>query len=119
MVSKLTYSFDKGYARTKDFNTPFEFYVNGSASSYGSTIKLSQDASDNQGQTLQFTMDYNKTIGNHTLGALFVFEQSGVENGQIIGRLRPTGLRPKFMSKIEASGIHLPPSIFGIGERRR
>jgi pilus assembly protein CpaF len=54
-----------------------------------------------------------------TLTDLFVFEQSGVENGQIIGRLRPTGLRPKFMSKIEASGIHLPPSIFGIGERRR
>jgi len=54
-----------------------------------------------------------------TLTDLFVFEQSGVENGQIMGRLRPTGLRPKFMSKIEASGVHLPPSIFGIGERRR
>src|SRR5512137_2883713 len=54
-----------------------------------------------------------------TMTDLFVFEQPGVENGQIIGRLRPTGLRPKFMDKIEASGIHLPPSIFGIGERRR
>ena len=50
---------------------------------------------------------------------LFVFEQVGYENNKIIGRLRPTGLRPKFMDKIEASGIHLPPSIFGIGERRR
>ncbi len=50
---------------------------------------------------------------------LFVFEQVGYENNKIIGRLRPTGLRPKFMEKIEASGIHLPPSIFGIGERRR
>jgi pilus assembly protein CpaF len=54
-----------------------------------------------------------------TMTDLFVFEQTGVENGQIIGRLRPTGLRPKFMDKIEASGIHLPPSIFGIGDRRR
>lgn len=54
-----------------------------------------------------------------TMTDIFVFEQSGVENGQVIGRLRPTGLRPKFMDKIEASGIHLPPSIFGIGERRR
>jgi pilus assembly protein CpaF len=54
-----------------------------------------------------------------TMTDIFLFEQSGVENGQIIGRLRPTGLRPKFMDKIEASGIHLPPSIFGIGERRR
>jgi len=54
-----------------------------------------------------------------TMTDIFLFEQSGVENGQIIGRLRPTGLRPKFMDKIEAAGIHLPPSIFGIGERRR
>ena len=54
-----------------------------------------------------------------TMTDIFVFEQSSIENGQIIGRLRPTGLRPKFMDKIEASGINLPPSIFGIGERRR
>ncbi|HPP62754.1 MAG TPA: CpaF family protein [Anaerolineales bacterium] len=54
-----------------------------------------------------------------TMTDIFVFEQSGLENGKIVGRLRPTGLRPKFMDKIEASGIHLPPSIFGIGERRR
>ncbi len=54
-----------------------------------------------------------------TMTDIFVFEQTGVENGQIVGRLRPTGLRPKFMDKIEASGINLPPSIFGIGERRR
>jgi len=54
-----------------------------------------------------------------TMTDIFVFEQTGVENGQIAGRLRPTGLRPKFMDKIEAAGINLPPSIFGIGERRR
>jgi pilus assembly protein CpaF len=54
-----------------------------------------------------------------TMTDLFVFEQTGQENGRIVGRLRPTGLRPKFMDKIEATGIHLPPSIFGIGERRR
>jgi pilus assembly protein CpaF len=54
-----------------------------------------------------------------TMTDIFSFEQSGVENGRIVGRLRPTGLRPKFMDKIEAAGIHLPPSIFGIGERRR
>src|SRR5574338_436002 len=54
-----------------------------------------------------------------TMTDIFVFEQTGVENGKIVGRLRPTGLRPKFMDKIETSGINLPPSIFGIGERRR
>ena len=50
---------------------------------------------------------------------IFAFEQAGMEEGKIVGRLRPTGLRPKFMDKIEASGVHLPASIFGIGERRR
>lgn len=54
-----------------------------------------------------------------TMTDLFIFEQTGLENGKVMGRLRPTGLRPKFMDKLEASGIHLPPSIFGIGERRR
>ncbi len=54
-----------------------------------------------------------------TMTDIFLFEQSGIENGKVIGRLRPTGLRPKFMDKIEAAGIHLPPSIFGIGDRRR
>jgi pilus assembly protein CpaF len=54
-----------------------------------------------------------------TMTDLFVFEQTGFEDGKVIGRLRPTGLRPKFMDKIEMTGIHLPASIFGIGERRR
>jgi pilus assembly protein CpaF len=54
-----------------------------------------------------------------TMTDIFQFEQSGYEDGKVIGRLRPTGLRPKFIDKVEASGIHLPASIFGIGERRR
>ena len=54
-----------------------------------------------------------------TMTDIFSFEQTGVESGKIIGRLRPTGLRPKFMDQIEAAGINLPPSIFGVGERRR
>ena len=54
-----------------------------------------------------------------TLTDVFVFEQTGYNNGKVVGRLKPTGLRPKFIDKIEAAGIHLPASTFGIGERRR
>jgi pilus assembly protein CpaF len=54
-----------------------------------------------------------------TMTDLFVFEQTGIENGRVVGRMRPTGLRPKFMDRIEAAGLQLPPSIFGIGERMR
>jgi len=44
---------------------------------------------------------------------IFVFEQTGVIDGKIEGRLRPTGIRPKFVEKFEVSGIHLPPNTFG------
>lgn len=54
-----------------------------------------------------------------TMTDIFTFEQTGYENGKVIGRLRPTGLRPKGMEKIEAAGLHLPPSIFGVGSRQR
>jgi pilus assembly protein CpaF len=54
-----------------------------------------------------------------TMSEIFRFEQTGFENGKVIGRLRPTGLRPKFMYKIQEAGIMLPPSIFGIGTRGR
>jgi pilus assembly protein CpaF len=53
-----------------------------------------------------------------TMSTLFEFEKTGIENGKVIGRFMPTGLRPRFMEKIEAAGIRLPPSIFGIGQRR-
>jgi pilus assembly protein CpaF len=44
---------------------------------------------------------------------IFAFEQQGMENGKIIGRLKPTGIRPKFYEQIEAAGITLPANIFG------
>jgi pilus assembly protein CpaF len=44
---------------------------------------------------------------------IFVFEQTAVVEGKIEGKLRPTGIRPKFVEKFEAAGIHLPPNVFG------
>jgi pilus assembly protein CpaF len=68
------------------------------------------------------TVDITEVAGMEgdvvTLTNIFEFEQTGIDAGRVIGRLRPTGLRPKFMDKIEAAGIHLPPAIFGIGSRR-
>src|SRR5512145_2255616 len=46
-----------------------------------------------------------------TMSDIFEFEQTGIEGGKIIGRIRPTGLRPKFIDRIEQSGIHLPPAV--------
>jgi pilus assembly protein CpaF len=54
-----------------------------------------------------------------TMSDIFEFEQTGIEGGKIIGRIRPTGIRPKFTDRIEDAGIHLPPSVFGVGQSRR
>jgi len=54
-----------------------------------------------------------------TMAEIFKFEQTGFEEGKVIGRLRPTGIRPRFMDKIEQAGIHLPPGIFGVAQRAR
>jgi pilus assembly protein CpaF len=45
---------------------------------------------------------------------IFLFEQESYENGKVVGQIKPTGVRPKFMPKIEDSGIQLPATIFGI-----
>jgi pilus assembly protein CpaF len=48
---------------------------------------------------------------------LYKFERGGMDDGKVIGLLRPTGIRPKSMEKLEASGIHLPPTVFGMKDR--
>ncbi len=53
-----------------------------------------------------------------TMSNIFEFEQTGFENNKIVGRIRPTGIRPRFYERIEDAGINLPPSVFGIGGRR-
>lgn len=50
---------------------------------------------------------------------VFVFEQTGLdERGKIVGQLRPTGIRPKFVELFEQHSIYLPPNIFGYGNER-
>ncbi|HYK99488.1 MAG TPA: hypothetical protein VEU77_13960, partial [Candidatus Acidoferrales bacterium] len=44
---------------------------------------------------------------------VFVFEQTAYIDAKVQGRLRPTGIRPKFSEKFEAAGIKLPQNVFG------
>lgn len=53
-----------------------------------------------------------------TMTDIFEFEQTAYEKGKIVGRIRPTGIRPKFITRIEEAGINLPPSVFGAGSKR-
>lgn len=46
---------------------------------------------------------------------LFLFEQTGIQNGRVIGALKSTGLRPKFAEKFAINNIDLPSEIFNVG----
>ncbi len=50
---------------------------------------------------------------------IFVFEHAGYRDGKVHGRLKPTGLRSRFMDRFRAAGIYLPPTVFGIGAGAR
>jgi pilus assembly protein CpaF len=46
---------------------------------------------------------------------LFLFDQTGIQNGRVMGSLKSTGLRPKFAEKFAINNIDLPSDIFNIG----
>ncbi len=43
---------------------------------------------------------------------IFAFQQTGIQDGKIIGSLEPTGVRPKFTERLEAAGAPIPPDVF-------
>jgi pilus assembly protein CpaF len=48
-----------------------------------------------------------------TLQDLFVFEKRGVSpEGKVVGRFHATGIRPKFIEKLEVAGIEIPADLF-------
>ena len=46
---------------------------------------------------------------------LFLFDQTGIQNGRVIGSLKSTGLRPRFAEKFAVNNIELPTEIFNVG----
>jgi pilus assembly protein CpaF len=48
-----------------------------------------------------------------TMQEIFQYERTGVgPNGQVVGRFRPTGIRPRFAERLKASGLQLPRLFF-------
>jgi pilus assembly protein CpaF len=43
---------------------------------------------------------------------IFRYMQTGVQNGRVEGYFTATGVRPKFMDRLEPLGIQVPPSMF-------
>lgn len=48
---------------------------------------------------------------------VFRWESAGMKDGKVLGQLKASGIRPKFMEKVESHGIFLPPNIFGLDPR--
>jgi pilus assembly protein CpaF len=48
-----------------------------------------------------------------TMQEIFTFERQGVaDDGRVVGRFRPTGIRPRFTERLQAWGIELPAGLF-------
>lgn len=48
-----------------------------------------------------------------TMQEIFQYERTGVDtHGQIVGRFRPTGIRPRFAERLKACGLQLPRVFF-------
>ena len=49
----------------------------------------------------------------YTLDDIFIFEPQGKdEMGHILGKFKPTGIRPKFMDKLINNGIKVSNEVF-------
>ena len=48
-----------------------------------------------------------------TMQEIFQYERTGIDSqGQVLGRFRPTGIRPRFAERLKASGLQLPRVFF-------
>jgi pilus assembly protein CpaF len=48
-----------------------------------------------------------------TMQEIFQYERTGIDpTGKVVGRFRPTGIRPRFTEKLKAYGLQLPRTIF-------
>jgi pilus assembly protein CpaF len=50
---------------------------------------------------------------------IFRFRRRGESAGRIIGSLEPTGIRPRFVEKLEARGLIVPATLLGLSETLR
>jgi pilus assembly protein CpaF len=49
---------------------------------------------------------------------IFRYQQTGIKDARVQGYFTATGIRPKFMEKIQLAGIDLSPAIFGPTQRK-
>ncbi|TYA74765.1 SusC/RagA family TonB-linked outer membrane protein [Seonamhaeicola marinus] len=82
LSAKGLYAYDRTYTRNKSFFIPYTSYqLNEATGQYDialqsdNNITLSESRSDFNRQTLQLSLNYANTFGNHDVSALLLFEQ--------------------------------------------
>jgi pilus assembly protein CpaF len=48
-----------------------------------------------------------------SLSDIFVFQHQGMRDGRVLGRVVPTGIRPRFLERLQEYNVTLPPQVFG------
>ncbi|NJD31185.1 MAG: CpaF family protein [Gammaproteobacteria bacterium] len=55
-----------------------------------------------------------------TMSEIFTFERTGVDKeGNVLGKLRATGVMPSFQRRLARRGIELPPEVFAVHSAKR
>ncbi|TYA74669.1 SusC/RagA family TonB-linked outer membrane protein [Seonamhaeicola marinus] len=84
LTAKYAYSFDRDVLKRKQFETPYVFYTGSDPIADRKesipTIELLQRMTERTRKTGQFTLNYQKSLGDHSFGGLFVFEHSDFFN---------------------------------------
>jgi pilus assembly protein CpaF len=43
---------------------------------------------------------------------IFKYQQTGFQSGKVVGQFKPTGVRPKFVERLESRGFSVAPTLF-------
>jgi pilus assembly protein CpaF len=67
---------------------------------------------DGSRKTVQVAEVQGMEGDNIVMQDIFIFEQTGITNGRVVGLLKPTGIRPRFSEKFLVNNIELPANLF-------
>jgi pilus assembly protein CpaF len=81
------------------------------ASALNVIVQLSR-VGDGSRKLIEFSEVSGMEGNTITTQLIFKFEQRGIENGKVIGDFVATGVRPKFIDRLQSHGVKIPSTYF-------
>ncbi|WP_347839374.1 TonB-dependent receptor [uncultured Draconibacterium sp.] len=87
--AKFSFSYDQTDSKNKEWKLPYTFYVYDEANDIAdefqslSKISLSQRSAEWNQKTLQASLNYDRTFGEHNVSGVFVYEQAEISSDNI------------------------------------